>query len=186
MKTGPPARARGLTPWITLAVALLAGGVLWATNPGPQWRVAETQRADGNVLFDDDPVPATDAEAMDALLMAGTTIEWQGHGDLEVISPGHALLAVAPGTVLTLPAPPPRWFARASACSLSRGTLRFVPGPRFRGARLTFVTPARAFTAGGNAAFEIAHDPVTVVTRIDASGPGITEFARVKRTLLAR
>jgi hypothetical protein len=138
------------------------------------------------VAGDGDPVPAVDAEAVGDLLIAGAVIEWRGHGDLELVSPGHAILAIAPGTVLTLPAPPPRWFSRASSGRLAEGTLRFVPGPRFRGARLTIETPARAFTAGGDRAFEIAHDPATAITRVDGSGAGILEFARLRREILAR
>lgn len=184
MKTGSP--ARGLAPWIAVATALAVAALAWATNPGPQWRVADTQQADGNVLFDDDPIPAVDVEAMGEQLVPGVVLEWRGTGDLELISPGCAVLAIAPGTVVTLPAPPPRWFARASTCRLSEGTLRFVPGPRFRGARLVIETPSRAFTAAGDRAFEIGHDPATGVTRIDATGSAIAEFAREKRTLLSR
>jgi hypothetical protein len=185
MKTGPAARARGLVPWLVPVVLAFAVGFAWATNPGPQWRVAPAQSADGNALFDGDPVPAGDAASMNDRLVAGTTIEWRGHGDLELLSPGHAILSVAPGTVFTLPAPPPRWFARASSGRLAEGRLRFVPGPRFRGARLVVETPARTFTAAGDAAFEIAHDPASGRTRVDASGAGITEFARTRRPSLA-
>lgn len=169
---------------VALVVTLALGALAWAFNPGPQWRVAPTQQAEGNVLFDDEPIPAGDGEAMDILLVAGMTIEWRGHGDLELLSPGHALLTIAPGTVVDLPAPPPRWFLRTSRARLAEGTLRFIPGPRFRGARLVIETPARTFTAAGPGAFEIAHDAPAGTTRIDASSPGLVEFARVKRSRL--
>ena len=180
------ARALRMRAGLVLAVLLAGGAFAWAFNPGPQWRVADTQVADGNVLLDDDPIPAVDVDAMSELLLAGTTIEWRGHGDLEFVSEHAAALALAPGTVVTLPAPPPRWFARAVRCSLAEGTLRFVPGPGFRGATLTVHTPARTFTGGGADAFEIRHDPLTGRTALETTGPAITEFARKKRAELAR
>ncbi len=177
-----------LAPRLGVAAGTLVALALfgWAFNPGPQWRVADTQQADGTVLFDGDPVPAADDEAMNVLLVPGMALEWRGHGDLELVSPGNAVLAIAPGTALTLPAPPPRWFARASTCRLAEGTLRFVPGPAFRGARLVVETPARSFTAAGDGAFEIAHDAHLGVTRVDASGPRVVEFARSRQALLGR
>jgi len=179
MKTGPPARPR------TLALALAAGALLlvlafgaWAFNPGPRWRVAPTQQADGNVLFDGDPVPATDTEAMNDVLVAGAVLEWRGFGDLELLSPGHALLVVAPGTALTLPAPPPRWFGRTSRARLAEGTLRFLPGPRFKGARLVVETPDRAIVTRGGA-IEVSHDPAAG-TRVDSTGAALQELVRTR------
>jgi hypothetical protein len=189
MENGSPARPQPSTAWIALtALALAVMAVLaafaWATNPGPHWRVADTQQADGNVLFDDDPVPAADVEAMEEVLVAGAVIEWRGHGDLELVSPGYAVLVIAPGSVVMLPAPPPRWFGRSARARLLEGTLSFVAGPRFRGARLVVETPERTFTAGGGA-FVITHDP-SAGTRIVASGTALEEFARAKRSLLER
>ncbi|MEO6462180.1 MAG: hypothetical protein ABIP29_03820 [Candidatus Eisenbacteria bacterium] len=183
MKTGPATRPRLLTPWTALAALAVLAAFAAATNPGPRWRVAGTQQADGNVLFDGDPIPAGDPEAMNDLLVAGTVIEWRGHGDLELVSPGNAVLALAPGTAATLPAPPPRWFARTSTARLAEGTLRFVAGPRFRGARLVVTTPARTFEATGGA-FEIAHDPA-IGTRVDTAGATVERFARAGRAILA-
>ncbi len=180
------ARAVLLGAGAALAVVLVVGAFAWAFNPGPQWRIAETQFADGNVLLDTDPIPAADGEALGELLLEGATIEWRGHGDLELVSTRAAVLGIAPGTVVTLPAPPPRWFARAVRCSLAEGTLRFVPGPGFRGASLTVHTPTRTFTAGGDDAFAITHDPATGRTQLVTTGPRIAEFARLKRTQLAR
>jgi len=180
------ARAMRMRAGLALVVLLAAAAFAWALNPGPQWRVADWQVADGNVLLDDEPIPAVDVEALGELLLPGTTIEWRGKGDLEFISSHAAVIALAPGTVVTLPAPPPRWFARAVACSLAEGTLRFVPGPDFRGASLTIRTPARTFTGGGGDAFEIRHDPATGRTTLETSGPTIVEYIRTKQPLLAR
>ncbi len=184
MKTGLATRPRLFTPWIALAALAVLAAFAWALNPGPGWRVAETQRADGNVLIDGEPIPAADVEAMGDLVVAGVVVEWRGHGDLQLVSPGNAVLAITPGTVVTLPAPPPRWFARHSRARLAEGTLFFVAGPRFRGARLTIETPARTFVAEDGRAFAITHQP-PAGTEVLTSGPRIEEFARTARPLLA-
>ncbi|MEP7028875.1 MAG: hypothetical protein ABI960_09800, partial [Candidatus Eisenbacteria bacterium] len=104
---------------------------------GPRWRVAATQAAHGNVLINDEAVPADDFESVNEALVAGATIEWNGAGDLELVSRGQVALGIAPGTRMTLPAPPPRWFARRSEGHLESGEVRLTSGPGFRGARLT-------------------------------------------------
>jgi ferric-dicitrate binding protein FerR (iron transport regulator) len=131
------------------AAAIALGAFAWALNPGPQWRVADLQDAHGNVMVDDEPIPADDAESLNEALVPGATIEWNGNGDLELVSRGQAALGIAPGTTMTLPAPPPRWFARASNGRVTMGTVRLTTGSRFRGARLTIATPeATVFVTG--------------------------------------
>lgn len=179
------ARARRLllVAGATVAVAAVLVAFGFALNPGPRWKIAATQDAEGNVLLDDDPVPAADVEALADLLQPGTWIEWRGHGDLELVSGGAVALAIAPGTLVTLPSPPPRYFARAARCTLAEGTLRIVPGPAFRGATLTIETPARSFTTGGDRPIAIVHDAAG--TRVATSGPEIDAFVRSRGALVA-
>lgn len=131
------------------AAALAIVAFAWALNPGPQWRVAELQNAHGNVIVNDDAVPADDIESLNEALVPGATIEWNGDGDLELLSRGQLALGIAPGTTMTLPAPPPRWFARTSKAKVAMGTIRLISGSRFRGARLEIATPeATVFVTG--------------------------------------
>lgn len=184
MKTGRAARPkRGPTLALAAGALLVLGMLAWALNPGPRWRVAGTQQADGNVLFDGEPVPAADAEAMNDMLVGGTVVEWRGHGDLELVSPGHAVLFVASESRLTLPAPPPRFFARTSTLRLDEGRLFFLGGPRLRGARLVVATPERTFTAPGDGAFGIVHEPGGG-TRILESGRELEAFEDGARSLV--
>ena len=164
---------------LALVAAVALAAFAWAFNPGPRWRVAATQEADGNVLFDDDPIPASDFEAMNDLLVGGAVVEWRGFGDLELVSPDHAWLAIAPGTVVTLPAPPTRWFARTSRARLEEGTLRFLAGPSFGGARFVVETAETTWTTAGGAAF-VTRDPARG-TRIETSGAPVEAFAREAR-----
>ena len=181
MKTGRAARPRrGFTAALAAGALLVLAMLAWALNPGPRWRVAGTQQADGNVLFDGEPVPAGDAEAMNDVLLGGTLVEWRGHGDLELVSPGHALLAIAPGTVVRLPAPPPRWFARTARARLDEGTLRFLAGPSFSGARFVVETAETTWTTAGGAA-AITRDPAGI-THIETDGPAVEAFARSARS----
>jgi ferric-dicitrate binding protein FerR (iron transport regulator) len=131
------ARLRLLT---AAAAALAVVAAAWAFNPGPQWRVAALQQAHGNIVIDGEPVPADDFESVNDALLPGATIEWNGDGDLELVSRGQLALAIMPGTRMRLPAPPPRWFARASAGRVESGEIRLTSGTRFHGARLTIAT----------------------------------------------
>jgi ferric-dicitrate binding protein FerR (iron transport regulator) len=123
------------------AAAVLAVYAGIAFNPGPHWQVASLQNAHGNVLVDDDAIPADDAASLTDALLPGATIEWNGDGDLMLISPGQLALAIAPGTRMTLPPPPPRFFSRVSRGRIEAGRVRITTGPAFHGARAEFRTP---------------------------------------------
>jgi len=142
------ARPRG---WLALAgaaaVLLAYAGI--AFNPGPHWQVASLQDAHGNVLVDDDAIPADDAASLTDALLPGSTIEWNGDGDLMLLSPGQLALSIAPGTRMTLPPPPPRFFDRVSRGRIEAGRVRITTGPAFHGARAEFRTPeAMAIVTG--------------------------------------
>lgn len=139
------------------AVLVVAGA--WAFNPGPRWRVAEIQHAHGNVIVNDDAIPADDTESLDEVLVPGATIEWDGDGDLELLSRGRLALGIAPGTHMTLPAPPPRWFFRHSAGRVETGTVRLTSGPRFHGARVTIATPEATVEMTGTT-LAVIHEPM--------------------------
>jgi hypothetical protein len=152
-----------------LAVVLAAGA--WAFNPGPHWKVAAAQHAHGNVLVDDEAIPADDAESFEDALVPGAAIEWNGDGDLVLLSRGRLALAIAPGTRMTLPAPPPRWFLRHGAGRLETGTIRLLSGPRFHGARVTIRTPDAVVEMTGRPLAVIRDSSGTSVCVLDGSVP---------------
>ena len=141
------------------AAVLLAAGVTAVLNAGPRWRVAGVQAAHGNVMVNDEPVPAGDVASLNALLAPGAVIEWNGNGDLELISKGQMALGIAPGTKMTLPAPPPRWFARSSRGALETVTIRLASGPDFHGARVTITTPEATVEMTGTM-LAVIHEPM--------------------------
>jgi hypothetical protein len=126
---------------IALAAAIAAGAFVWALNPGPRWQVAPRQVAHGNVLIADEPVPADDVGSLNDALLPGATLEWNGDGELELISRSQLALVITPGTRMTLPPPPARWFDRKSSGRIDEGEIRLTTGPRFAGATLTLETP---------------------------------------------
>lgn len=129
------------------AMLVLFAGI--AFNPGPHWQVASLQSAHGNVMVDDEPIPADDAASLTDALIPGAKIEWDGDGELMFVSPGQLALSIAPGTRMTLPAPPPRFFDRVARGRLEAGRVRVATGPAFHGARVEFrTTEAMAVVTG--------------------------------------
>lgn len=144
------ARAGRALAWATFAAVLVAGVVAVAViNPGERWQVATTQDATGNVLVDGDPVPVSDVASLGDLLHPGAEIEWRGQGDLELLSAGQVALAIMPGTVMTLPEPPRRLFARTTRGTVVEGEIRLTTGPGMRGAGLVFTTPEAEVSISG-------------------------------------
>jgi len=141
------------------AAALLAIGVTTVMNAGPRWKVAGAQAAHGNVMINDEPVPADDVASLNEALVPGAVIEWNGNGDLELVSTRELALGIAPGTKMTLPAPPPRWFARTSRGAIETGTIRLASGKRFHGARVTIATPEATVEMTGTM-LSVIHEPM--------------------------
>lgn len=158
-RPGPRAMRRAFFALAGAAAVLLAIGVTTVMNAGPRWKVAAVQAAHGNVLVNDEPIPADDVASLNEALAPGAVIEWNGNGDLELVSPGQLALGIAPGTKMTLPAPPPRWFARTSRGTIETGTLRLASGRRFHGARVTIGTPEATVEMTGTM-LAVIHEPM--------------------------
>ena len=160
---------RRLAALAAAAALVLVGAGAWEFNPGPRWQVAEGQQAHGNVLIDGEPVPADDFGSVDDALVAGSTIEWNGDGDLELVSRGQLALAIVPGTRMLLPAPPPRWFARTCDGRVESGEIRLTSGSRFHGARLTIATPQASVVMTGTTLAVIQEPAGTCVCVLEGS-----------------
>ncbi len=141
------------------AAAVLAVYALVGFNPGPHWQVASLQDAHGNVIVDDDAIPADDDASLTTALVPGARIEWDGTGELMFVSPGALAIAVAPGTRMVLPAPPARFFDRVSRAQLAAGRLRITTGPDFHGARAIVTTPEAVAEVTGTT-LAVIRDPM--------------------------
>ena len=161
--------SRLLAALAATAALVLVGAGAWAFNPGPRWQVAEGQQAHGNVLIDDEPVPADDFASLNDALVEGSKIEWNGDGDLELVSRGQLALAIVPGTQMRLPAPPPRWFTRTSGGRVESGEIRLTSGTRFHGARLTIATPQASVVMTGTTLAVIQEPMGTCVCVLEGS-----------------
>lgn len=167
-----PARAPYRRAFFALSAAaavLLVIGIAVVMNPGPRWQVARTGTTYGNVLVNGEPVPVDDVRSLNEALAPGVTIEWDGSGDLALVSRRFLALGIAPGTKMTLPAPPPRWFARDVHGSLETGTIRLTSGPRFHGARVTIVAPQATAEMTGTTLAVIAEPQVTCVCVLEGA-----------------
>jgi ferric-dicitrate binding protein FerR (iron transport regulator) len=155
----PNGMRRAFLALASAAAVLLVVGVTTVMNAGPRWKVASVQAAHGNVLVNDEPIPADDTASLNEALTPGAVIEWNGSGDLELVSTRELALGIAPGTKMTLPAPPPRWFARTSRGAIETGTIRLASGKRFHGARVTITTPEATVEMTGTM-LSVIHEPM--------------------------
>jgi hypothetical protein len=198
--SAPRARRGFLSAMRPIEIALAAAGLAivlslgaYVMNAGPRWHVADTGGVPtGNLVVDGEPVPAGDAGSLDDALTSTSHLVWEGDGDLVLHSDGGAVIALTPGTEVTMPAPPPRWFARSTSGRVERGTIRVMTGPRFRGASLTFDTPQAQVEVTGTALAVICEPAVTCVCvfegTVEVRGPAEQSAmvpAGQRRTLFA-
>ena len=136
-----PARPSRSPAWIALSAAAAAAVLLvFAANRGPRWEVIGGGSG-GTVTIGVREIDLADADAITTALRPGVRVSVPPGVELVIQSAGNLALDLVPGTDMTLPAAPPRWFARASRAELRSGEIRITTGNAFHGARLAVATP---------------------------------------------
>ena len=128
-----------------LIVVVLGAGAL---NRGPQWRVTAVT-GDGVAVVGSLPVPVRHADELTRRLAPGARVRVPDGAEIEIASGDQLVIQMTPGTDVTVPAPPGRWFSRDVSASVRAGELRIATGPRYHGARLSLTTrTARIMVTG--------------------------------------
>ena len=145
-------RAQVLVP-VAAALLLVAGVTL---NRGPDWRLVSTD-GDGRITVDGARFSPHDA-ALGARLRRGGHVRVEGAVTLDLVAPGVAAVALAPGAELELSSAPGRWWARSMTARVTDGDTYFTTGRDFHGAQLDVSTPEVSVRAVGTA-FAVLRDP---------------------------
>lgn len=162
---------RGLarpSPWFQRGALLLplAAGFLLVVgvvlNRGPDWRVlgspADSASAAARLSVDGVEIAPGDGAALAQRLKRGGHVRIEGAMTLDLVAPGVAAVALAPGTDLVLSASPGRWWGRGMRARLAEGDVYFTTGRAFRGAHLDVSTPEVSTRAVGTA-FAVLRGP---------------------------
>ena len=120
------------------ALAVLAGGG-WYLNRGPEWVMVAASGV-GVAVIDGLPVPMNHLEDLRRRMKPGVRVRVPAGSQLMVAIPGQLAFQVTPGTDVTLPSVPGRWFGRRVRAELRGGVLRVATGQGFRGAELALST----------------------------------------------
>ena len=158
------ARGRRSATWIAVAAGLAAALLLvvGTMNRGPTWRVTAA-RGEGTVQVDGDLVSLDDRDAMRKLFVPGAEIDVQGNAEIDLSCGQVVALQLTPGTRMTLPPPPGRWFDRRSEVYVRAGELRVATGSGFPGAQFAIVSPTAAVEVKGTTFAVIIEDQGTCV-----------------------
>ncbi|HEY2955620.1 MAG TPA: FecR domain-containing protein [Candidatus Eisenbacteria bacterium] len=136
-----PLHRRPAFHWALLPVAAAAALVAAsALNQAPRWELISS-RGDGIAVIDGVPVPVNHADDLARRLRPGARLRLPESAELAIASRGQIAMEITPGTDLTLPEPPGRWFGRHARAGIAVGDLRVTTGRGFRGARLEIETP---------------------------------------------
>jgi hypothetical protein len=136
-----PSRAVAFLRWAYVpaaAAALFAVLFLW--NRGPAWEVVGTSPG-GTLSINGETVSVGDSDRLDALLRPGAEIALSPKTELTLSTRNAVALQLAPGTVMTLPGRPNRWYPRTLRTTVDAGEARFLTGSRFSGHILAMATP---------------------------------------------
>ena len=128
-----PTRPRFIS--ILAAAAAIAVVVGIIGNRGPQWRVLRVVGT-GFVQADGEAIPVERVDQLAERLHPGVELLIPETASLEIAAGSDLAMAILPGTRLTIPPAPPRWFPRRSEFYARGGEVRLTTGPTFQGARL--------------------------------------------------
>jgi len=136
-----PLYRRPALRWALLPVAAAAALVAITTlNQGPRWELISS-RGEGVAVIDAVPVPMNHAEDLARRLRPGARLRLPEGAEVEIVSRGQIAMQITPGSDVTLPEPPGRWFGRHARAGIAEGDVRITTGAGFRGARLEVETP---------------------------------------------
>ena len=136
-----PWHRREMTRWAVAAAAAAALVVsALVANQGPAWRVV-SRHGGGLASVDGREVALSDGASLDRVIRAGVLLAMPADGDLVLQAGDQMMLAVDPGSVVTLPGTAGRWFGRRLAGRVDVGVMRVSTGASFHGAALALRTP---------------------------------------------
>jgi ferric-dicitrate binding protein FerR (iron transport regulator) len=130
-----------------LAAGLVAVALL-AMNRGPDWRVVALDGA-GEVVVDGVEFAPGDTLALAERIARGGRVVVRGAMTLDLVAPGVAAVALAPGADVLLSSAPNRWWWRAMNVQLAAGYGYFSTGRQFHGATLDVSTSQARVRAVG-------------------------------------
>ncbi|HKO21765.1 MAG TPA: FecR domain-containing protein, partial [Candidatus Eisenbacteria bacterium] len=128
-----PTRPRFISILAAAAAIAVVVGILG--NRGPEWRVLHVVGT-GFVQADGEAIPVERIDQLAERLHPGVELMIPETASLEIAAGSDLAMAILPGTRLTIPPAPPRWFPRRSEFYARGGEVRLTTGPTFHGARL--------------------------------------------------
>jgi len=122
---------------------------------GAPWVILESEGS-GIPSVDGRPIPH--GEDLPARIRPGARLRVPRGLRLVIRDAGALSMEIVPGTDVTIPRRPGRWWGRRVTCELEGGAIRIATEPGFRGAALAVISPAaRVEIRSGRAA--IAAEP---------------------------
>ena len=136
-----PWHRREMTRWTlaAAAAAVLVVGTL-ALNQGPRWHLI-SRHGQGLATIGGRDVALGDEARLSGMLRPGAQLVMPADGGVMLQAGDELMLSIDPGSVVTLPAAPGRWFARRVQGRVDAGTMRVTTGAAFHGAALALMTP---------------------------------------------
>ncbi len=162
-------RRRHRMRWVIgLAAAASVTIVAAALNEAPQWTALPTAGS-GSLIVNGVSLPVQNSAELTRRLRPGSRILLRSTQDLDLVSSGLLAMQLSPGTELTLPSPPGRWFGRQARASVDRGRVRVTTGKHFDGAHLAIRTPEATVHVTGTTLAVIAEAAGTCVCVLEGT-----------------
>jgi ferric-dicitrate binding protein FerR (iron transport regulator) len=139
----PPSRFwRTALRWAYIPAAAAAFFVILSLgNRGVDWKVIDSS-SDGTVVVDGERVNLRSAgsAALEKLIKPGRRIELSRDAQLTLLGQNTLVFQITPGTRMTVPNMPGRWYGRTLNAKLWQGEVRFLTSPDFAGNKLAVTT----------------------------------------------
>lgn len=173
-----------------LAAAACIALVVWLGGQAPPWRWEGARGDAGRILISERAVDPADPAAAEAMLRPGASVRTTGSMEVDLSLKNRLSVQLAPGTKMTVPRWPHRWFGGAATCEVTEGEARFVTGAGFGDSRLLIRSTLASIEVTGTTLAVIAGADSTCVcvlegevTMIDDDGATTSVPAGMRRAL---
>lgn len=158
----PPAgRRAAIVPLFGMAAAAAAAILIWFASEAPRWEYAGASGAAGEIWVRGQRMDPDDDAGIEAMLEPGTHIRTTGEMQVDIVLRNRLSVQLAPGSEVTVPDRPRRWFGGGATCEVLQGEIRFVTGPEMPGSRILVQSPLAAVEVTGTS-FAVISGPDSV------------------------
>lgn len=147
-----------VAPVVVVAMLL----VVLIGSRGPSWSLLRVS-GKGSVLLNGEPIAVGPSTDLKEILESQAHLLVPPEVEIELVCDRIAVMGISPGTEVTIPRTPGRWFGKIMSGEIRRGEILVKTGPDFAGNHLLVLTPEGRIEITGTTVSVFCNEELTCV-----------------------